>query len=95
MNHSGDVLKEKLMEMYPEIFWNSVQIELHFYRVKNLYIVTLHKECRILTTFLNKKDIDNCMAMRKPQLFDIQMHQFLDTVRADNKQTLAPAFSSC
>jgi hypothetical protein len=80
MSYLEDALKEKLLEMYPEISKYGVQLGLHFFRVKNIYIVTLQKESRILTTFLRQYDIDRCMDLRSPDNFGIQIEQFLRTI---------------
>jgi|WetSurSiteA1Bulk_404760.scaffolds.fasta_scaffold00470_6 hypothetical protein len=86
MSHSEGTLKEKLLEMYPEISKYGVQLGLHFYRVKNLYIVTLQKESRILTTFLREHDIDRCMVLGKPDNFGVQIEQFLRKTCTDKEQ---------
>jgi len=86
MSNLEDVLKEKLLKMYPEISKYSVQLGLHFYRVKNLCIVTLQKESRILTTFLREYEIDRCMVLIKPDNFGIQIEQFLRKICTDTVQ---------
>jgi hypothetical protein len=86
MSYSEGALKEKLLEMYPEISKYGIQLGLRFYRVKNLYIVTLQKESRILTTFLREHDIDRCMALSKPDNFGIQIEQFLRKISTDTAQ---------
>jgi hypothetical protein len=86
MSYSEGALKEKLLEMYPEISKYGIQLGLRFYRVKNLYIVTLQKESRILTTFLREHDIDRCMALSKPDNFGIQIEQFLRKTYTDKEQ---------
>ncbi|MFZ5908122.1 MAG: hypothetical protein ACOYVJ_12100 [Nitrospirota bacterium] len=91
MNHSEELLRAKLTEMYPDIANHGVQIGLHSYRMKDLYIVTLKKNCRILTTFLTTQDMEGCMIMRKPRYFDIQVHQFLNTISAGEKKSPVPA----
>jgi hypothetical protein len=86
MSPLEDALKEKLLEMYPEISKYGVQLGLHFYRVKNLYIVTLQKESRILTTFMREPDIDRCMVLSKPDNVGIQIEQFLRKISTDTAQ---------
>jgi predicted transport protein len=86
MRQLEDTLKEKLLEMYPEIANHDVQLGLHFYRVKNLCIVTLQKESRILTTFLRQYDIDKCMDLHRPDNFGIQIEHFLRTVVAHEEE---------
>lgn len=80
MSYSEDTLREHILELYPDIAKNDVQIGLHFYRVKNLCIVTLQKGPRILTTFLREHDIERCMALSKPNYFGLQIGQFLKNI---------------
>ena len=61
MGYTIVALKEKIMEMYPEIEKHGIYAVLEFSEEKNAYIVRFKKGNQELTTHLEKKDADDCM----------------------------------
>lgn len=70
-------LKEKIMEMYPEIEKHGISVGLTFDEEKNAYIVKFEKEGKELTTHLEKKDADDCMNNIKCVYLGVQIGQFI------------------
>lgn len=70
-------LKEKILEMYPEIEKNGISVGLTFDEQKNAYIVDFKKENQELTTHLEKKDADECMNGIKCVYLGVQIGQFI------------------
>ena len=70
-------LKDKILEMYPEIERHGVSVSLVFDAVKDAYIVKMHRDGHELTTHLERKDADDCMNGIKCVSFGIQIEQFV------------------
>lgn len=70
-------LKDKIIEMYPEIEKNGISVGLEFSEEKNAYIVRFKKDHHELTTHLEKKDADDCMNNIKCVYLGIQIAQFI------------------
>lgn len=77
MGYTIVALKEKIMEMYPEIEKHGISVGLTFDEQKNAYIVKFEKEGQELTTHLEKKDADDCMNNIKCVYLGIQIEQFI------------------
>ncbi|OGW48758.1 MAG: hypothetical protein A2078_05030 [Nitrospirae bacterium GWC2_57_9] len=77
MAYTNIALKEKIMEMYPEIGAQHFSVGLVFNEDKNAYIVTLSSERGTLTTHLEKQDADDCMNNIKCVYLGIQIGQFV------------------
>lgn len=77
MGYTIVALKEKIMEMYPEIEKHGISVGLTFDEGKNAYIVRFEKEGQELTTHLEKKDADDCMNNIKCVYLGIQIEQFI------------------
>lgn len=77
MGYTIVALKEKIMEMYPEIEKHGISVGLTFDEGKNAYIVKFEKEGQELTTHLEKKDADDCMNNIKCVYLGIQIEQFI------------------
>lgn len=77
MSYSIVALKEKIMEIYPEITQHSISVGLTFDEEKNAYIVKFEKEGQELTTHLEKKDADDCMNNIKCVYLGVQVGQFI------------------
>lgn len=76
MGYTDIAIKDKIMEMYPEIAQNEISISLNFSREKKVYIMKLRKDLHELTTHLEKKDIDECMDGIKCVHLGVQIGQF-------------------
>ncbi len=76
MGYTDIAIKDKIMEMYPEIAQNEISISLNFSREKKVYIMKLRKDLHELTTHLEKKDIDECMDGIECVHLGVQIGQF-------------------
>jgi hypothetical protein len=77
MGYTIVALKEKIMEMYPEISRHGISVGLTFDEEKNAYIMKFEKEGQELTTHLEKKDADDCMNNIKCVYLGVQVGQFI------------------
>lgn len=77
MGYTIVALKEKIMEMYPEIEKHGISVGLEFSEEKNAYIVRFKKGYHELTTHLEKKDADDCMDGIKCVYLGVQIEQFI------------------
>ncbi len=77
MAYTDESLKEKIREIYPEIMKHGISLGLSFNREKNAYIVTFLKGKHELTTYLEKKDADDCMNNIKCIYLGVQIGQFI------------------
>jgi len=75
MGYTNVALKDKIMEMYPEINKHGISVGLDFSQGKNAYIVTFKKDNHELTTHLEKKDADECMDGIKCVYLGVQVSQ--------------------
>jgi hypothetical protein len=77
MGYTIVALKEKIMEMYPEIVDHGISVGLTFDEQKNAYIVQFKKGSQELITHLEKKDADDCMNGIKCVYLGVQIGQFI------------------
>jgi len=70
-------LKEKILEMYPEIKEHHLAADVDFDVSKNAYIVTFRREGEELKTLIEKKDADECMNNIKCVYLGVQVAQFI------------------
>ena len=77
MGYTNVALKDKIMEMYPDIQRHGIFVSLDFHREKNAFIVKFEKNKRELTTHLEKKDADECMNGIKCVYLGVQLSQFI------------------
>lgn len=77
MAYTLAALKEKIMEMYPEIVQHGISVGLNFNEEKNAYIIDFKKDKQELTTHLEKKDADDCMDNIKCVYLGIHVEQFI------------------
>ncbi len=77
MGYTNVALKEKVMEMYPEIRQHDLSVGLDFNAQKNAYIITFTRGKETLTTHLEKKDADECMNGIKCVYLGVQVAQFV------------------
>lgn len=86
MGYSNVALKDKIMEMYPDITKNGIAVSLDFDKEKNAYIVKFKKDKHELTTHLEKKDADECMNGTKCVYLGIQVGQFIKNFEIIEKE---------
>ena len=77
MGYREGLLGEKIHEMYPEMAKHAVKVNLDFDESKNAYIVKFKKDSHELTTYLEKKDAEDCMNNIKCVYLDSQIRQFV------------------
>lgn len=77
MRYTDVELKDKIMEMYPEIRKHNLSVGLAFDKQKNAYIITFKRDTDALTTHLEKKDADECMDGIKCVYLGVQVEQFI------------------
>lgn len=77
MTYTNVALKEKILEMYPEIAAHKLSVGLDFDDQKNAYVITFKRDKEVLTTHLEKKDADDCMNGIKCVYLGIQVEQFI------------------
>jgi hypothetical protein len=70
-------LKDKILEMYPELELHGVTVNLVFDAAKDAYVVKMHRGTHELTTHLERADADDCMNGVKCVSLGIQVEQFL------------------
>jgi hypothetical protein len=77
MGYTNVALKDKIMEMYPDIAKFKLAVSLDFDKEKNAYIVKLKKGAKELTTYHEIKDADDCMDGIKCVYLGVQVGQFI------------------
>jgi hypothetical protein len=86
MGYTNVALKDKIMEMYPEISKHGISVGLDFSKEKNAYIVRFKKGKHELTTHLEKKDADACMDGIKCVYLGVQVGQFIKNFEIIEKE---------
>ena len=86
MGYTNVALKDKIMEIYPDIIKNGISVSLDFDKEKNAYIVKFKKDKHELTTHLEKKDADECMNGTKCVYLGIQVGQFIKNFEIIGKE---------
>ncbi len=70
-------LKDKIIEMYPEIGKQHLAVSVTFSEEKNAYVVTFKRGTEELSTHLEKNDADECMNGIKCVYLGVQVAQFI------------------
>ena len=81
MGYTNVGLKDKIMEMYPEINEHGISVSLDFSKEKKAYVVKLKKDQRELSTHLEKQDADECMDGIKCIHLGIKIGQFIENFK--------------
>jgi hypothetical protein len=76
-------LKDKLMEMYPEMNEHGISLTVDFSKEKKAYVVKLKKDQHELSTHIEKKEAEECMDGLKCIHLDIQVRQFIENFKRD------------
>jgi hypothetical protein len=71
-------LKDKVLEMYPELERRGATVNLAFDPQKDAYVVKLRHGAHELTTHLERRDADDCMNGVRCVSLGIQVEQFLN-----------------
>lgn len=86
MGYTKVALKDKIMEMYPDIGKHGIAVSLDFSEEKNAFIVKFKKDKHELTTHLEKKDADECMDGIKCVYLGVQIGQFIKNFEIIEKE---------
>jgi len=86
MGYSNVALKDKIMEMYPDIEKHGIAVGLDFSNEKNAYVVKFKKSKHELTTHLEKRDADECMNGIKCVYLGVQIGQFIKNFEIIEKE---------
>jgi hypothetical protein len=76
-------LKEKILEMYPEIPKLQVVCSLTFDEGKNAYVLKLTKGPHELSTYIDKADANKCLGGTECVHLGVQVRQFLDNFKEE------------
>jgi len=87
MGYSVVALKNKIMEMYPEIEKNSIQIGFVFNEEKNTYFVNFRKGLSVFATHLEKNETDACMDGVKFAFLGAQIGRWMANFAANQMKT--------
>jgi hypothetical protein len=82
MKYNNVALKDKIMEMYPDIEKHKVKVSLTFNEDKNAYIVKFKRGKSELITHLDKSDADDCMNNIRCVHLGIKVDQFIGNFEA-------------
>jgi hypothetical protein len=77
MSFTHGELKEKIVEMYPEIREHKFSVNVDFSAEKSAYVVTFMRGQEQLSTHLEKKDAEECMNGIKCVYLGVQVAQFI------------------
>jgi hypothetical protein len=86
MGYTNVALKDKIIEMFPDITKRGILASLDFDNEKNAYIVKFKKNKHELTTHLEKKDADECMNGIKCVYLGVQIEQFIKNFEIIEKE---------
>lgn len=82
MAYTIDELKTKIKDMYPEIKTHDIMLNIEFDTGKDAYKLKFTKAKHELTTYLDKKDADECMNNVKCVYLGVQVGQFIKNFEA-------------
>jgi len=77
MGYSNVALKDKILEMYPEISKHDMSMGLDFSNDKNAYVITLKKQSHEISAYLDKNDADECMDGVKCVHLGVKIGEFI------------------
>jgi hypothetical protein len=61
MGYTQEALNDKLLELYPEIQKNNINMSMHFDDERNSYVIEFEKGGHSRYAFLHKTEADQCM----------------------------------
>ncbi len=82
MKYTNVALRDKIMEMYPEIEKHKVRLSLSYSAEKSAYILKLKRGKQELTTPLDKMDADDCMQNIRCVHLGVKVDQFVRSFEA-------------
>lgn len=84
MGYSVVDLKDRIIEMYPEIEAHGIVVNAVFDEELNAYVVRFRKGSHMLSTHLEKKDADDCIDGVRCVHLGVQIGQFLENFEAQS-----------
>lgn len=81
MGYTPVALKEKILEMYPELRMPGMSVGLSWDEDKKAFVVSMKKDGKSLTTHIEKKDADACIDGIMCPYLGVQVKQFLDNFK--------------
>lgn len=84
MGYTNVALKEKIMQMYPDVSKHHISVGLDFNEEKDSYVVKFKKEAHELETYLEKSDADECMEGVKCIHLGVKVGEFIKNFEAES-----------
>ena len=82
MKYTNVALKEKILEMYPEISRQKVTLGVIWNEEKDTYVLKFRRGNEELVTYLDKTDADDCMNNIRCVHLGIKVDQFIRNFEA-------------
>ncbi|MGO9621674.1 MAG: hypothetical protein ACLPT6_09745 [Desulfobaccales bacterium] len=83
MGYTIESLKEKILEMYPELARRGVASTLSYDKDQKAYVLKLKKGAHELATFIDHPDASRCLDGHVCVALGIQIRQFLDNFQEE------------
>lgn len=77
MGYTNVALKNRISEMYPDVSEYGITFRLDYSDEKDAYVLNFEKNSHRLTTFLDKKDADECMDGHKCIHLGVKIGEFM------------------
>ncbi len=78
MAYSNVALKDKIMDMYPEIVQHKISVGLDFSEEKDAFVVKLKRDSHELLSYIDKSDADECMNGVKCVHLNVKISEFIN-----------------
>jgi len=82
MGYSNVALKDKIVEMYPEINQHGISIGLDLNEEKDSYMIKFKRGTHELSTYLEKEDAKECMDGQKCVHLGLKLAEFINNFNA-------------
>lgn len=79
MSVTAEELKSKILEFYPEVGKNKVDLSVDFDEAKKAWIVKLHHQGNDMMTHVEEADAENCLKGVECVYLGTQIGQFITT----------------
>ena len=82
MKYTNTALKEKILEMYPDVARHKVKVGVTYNVEKGAYVLKFTRGKEELITYLDKMDADDCMSNIICLHLGIKVDQFISGIEA-------------
>jgi len=82
MGYSIVALKDKIMEMHPELRQHNIGVGWDFSEEKDSYVIKFKKDVHELSTYLSKDDANECMDGYKCVHLGLKLGEFITNFNA-------------